>query len=276
MNHELTIYYVFAAITGICIGSFINVVITRLPEKGKFLGSSRSECPSCGHIIRWYDLVPVLSYILLLGRCRDCKAFISPRYPIVELSGVLFAILSIYRFGFDFQVYINPADDYAITYFTSFDFATILVFGVSMILLAVTFIDFKTSEIPDSLVIALTPFAVASVWLFPDVSLLSHVIGFLAVALPMFLTTIIVPGAFGGGDIKLMAVCGFLLGWELTVVAFFIAIILGGSTAIYLMASGRRKKGQHMVFGPSLCAGVVAAMYYGNEILNWYLSIFWF
>jgi len=149
-----------------------------------------------------------------------------------------------------------------------------MVFAVTMLLLAIALIDFDTAQIPDSLIIALAPLAVASVWLLPNVTLLSHAIGLVAVALPMLLLTLAIPGAFGGGDIKLMAVCGFLLGWQLTLLAFFIALLLGGSIAIFLLASGKRKRGQHMVFGPAICAGTVTALFYGKEIIRFYLSLY--
>jgi leader peptidase (prepilin peptidase)/N-methyltransferase len=155
-----------------------------------------------------------------------------------------------------------------------FDYATIIVYGITMIMIAITVIDFKTSEIPDSLVISILPFAVAAVWLMPDITLLSRLIGFASIALPMFLLTLLVPGAFGGGDIKLIAACGFLLGWQLTLVAFFIAVLLGGTTAVYLMVSGRRRTGQHMVFGPAICTGVVVTLFYGNDLILWYLNRF--
>jgi len=143
-----------------------------------------------------------------------------------------------------------------------------------MILLAIALIDFSTSEIPDSLIIAIVPFAIASIWLIPDVTILSHAIGLVAVALPLLLLTLVIPGAFGGGDIKLIAVCGFLLGWQQTLLAFFIALILGGGVAAFLLLSGKRKRGQHMVFGPAICAGVVVAMFFGKYILDWYLAFY--
>jgi len=149
-----------------------------------------------------------------------------------------------------------------------------MVYAVTMILLAIALIDFDTTQIPDSLIIALAPFAVASIWLLPDVTLLSHAIGLAAVALPMLLLTLAIPGAFGGGDIKLMAACGFLLGWQLTLLAFFIALLIGGSIAVFLLTSGKRKRGQHMVFGPAICAGTVTALFYGNEIIRFYLSLY--
>ena len=250
------IIYIFIAIIGACIGSFLNVVITRLPEKGAFMSDSRSKCPECNHAIRAYDLFPVLSWLILLGRCRDCKAKISPRYPLVESTGAFFAIASLLRYNLDWSA--------------------LIVYGVTMILLAIAVIDFKTTEIPDSLNIAIIPFAIASIWLLPTVPWYSHLIGIVTVALPMLLLTLAVPGAFGGGDIKLMFVCGLLLGWQLTVLAFFLALILGGSVAIFLMASGKRKRGQHMVFGPALCVGVVTALFFGTGIINWYLQLFLF
>ena len=96
-----------------------------------------------------------------------------------------------------------------------------------------------------------------------------------SVALPMLLLSLFIPGAFGGGDIKLMAVCGFLLGWQLTLIAFFIALLLGGGIAIYLLLSGKRNRGEHMVFGPALCIGVALSLYFGKEILDYYLGFFY-
>jgi len=248
--------YIFAAVLGSLFGSFLNVVIARLPENGKFFSNTRSQCPACGHVIRWYDLFPVFSWIFLLGRCRDCKARISIRYPLVEASGALLAIAAIWRFG------LEPV--------------TILVYAVTVILLAIALIDHDTSEIPDSLHIALIPFAILSIWLLTDITLLSHIIGFFAISVPMLLLSLVIPGAFGGGDIKLIAVCGFLLGWQLTILAFFIALLIGGSIAVYLMLSGRRKRGEHMVFGPAICVGVATSLYFGKDILDLYLSLYGF
>ena len=248
--------YIFFAVVGSLIGSFLNVVIARLPVKGKFLSESRSKCPACGHTIRWYDLFPVISWIVLLGRCRDCKTRISVRYPIVEAAGAFFAVAGIWHFG------LVPV--------------TVLVYAVTMILLAISLIDYDTSEIPYSLIIALIPLAIASIWLFPDVTLLSRFIGLFSIALPMILISLIKPGAFGGGDINLMAVCGFMLGWQLILVAFFIGLVICGSIAIFFLLSGKRKIGEHIVFGPSLCVGIAVSIYFGNEILSWYLSFYGF
>jgi len=269
---EFTIIYIYAAVIGLCVGSFINVVITRLPEKGKFLSKSRSECPNCKKPIRAYDLIPVLSWIFLLGRCRDCKERISLRYPVVEILGALVAVVSLLKYEFYYVFHITSLEDAIYVIRFDFNYAAVILFGVSMILLAVSIIDFNTTEIPNSLIIALIPFAIAAIWLLPDTTLLSHAIGLVAISVPMLLLTLLIPGAFGGGDIKLMFVCGFLLGWQLTLLSFFIALLLGGGTALFLLATGRRKKGQHMVFGPALCTGVVTSLFVGNYILDWYIG----
>ena len=252
----LIIIYVFSTMTGSLFGSFLNVVITRLPVKGKFFSEARSQCPECKHTIRWYDLIPVFSWIFLLGRCRDCKARISVRYPLVEAAGALLAVVSLWHFG------LEPA--------------AVLVYAVTMVLLAIALIDFDTTEIPDPLIIALVPFAILSIWFLPNITLLSHAIGLVSIALPMLLLSLAIPGAFGGGDIKLMAVCGFMLGWQLSLVAFFIALLIGGSIAAYLMLSGKRKRGDHMVFGPALCIGIALSVYIGSEILELYQSLYRF
>ncbi len=245
--------YVWLAVFGLCIGSFMNVVVYRLPE-GKFFSQSRSFCPACGTTLRWMDLLPVVSYVLLKGKCRYCGGRISVRYPLVEAFCGFLAVFCFMRFGFDWK--------------------TPLVFAVLMILVAVTLIDFDTMEIPDSLVIALIPLALAGIWCYRDISLLERIIGFFVISLPLTVITVIIKDAFGGGDIKLMAVCGFLLGWKFTLLAFVVSLILGGGVAVYLLISKKSRAGAHMAFGPYLCVGLALALFFGNEIISAYLSLF--
>ena len=154
---------------------------------------------------------------------------------------------------------------------------TPLAFCVVAILLAVTLFDLSTTEIPNGLIIALIPFAIAAIWIQPEATfldtLINRGIGFVAVSVPMFILAFLI-GGFGGGDVKLMAVCGLLLGWEGILLAFFIGVVIGGFTAIAKLLLKKAKKGDQMVFGPHLCLGITAALLYGEEIISLYLSLF--
>lgn len=143
-----------------------------------------------------------------------------------------------------------------------------------MILVAITMIDFDTMTIPNGLVIALIVPTIAMELIHPEISLLERIIGFFIISLPMYLLIIVIPDCFGGGDVKLIAVGGFLLGWKLTLVAGFIAILLGGCYAVWLLLSKKSKKGAHIAFGPYLSIGIVVSLLYGNSLLNAYLSLF--
>lgn len=143
---------------------------------------------------------------------------------------------------------------------------------VIIILLAITVVDFRKMEIPNALVLALVPLAIAAA--FDGRSILHRIIGFFIISVPMLVLALIVDSAFGGGDIKLIAVCGFLLGYSRTLLAFFIAILLGGTVAAVLMLLRKKDKSAHIPFGPYICAGVVTAMLFGDGIISWYLSLF--
>lgn len=245
--------YFWTALFGACIGSFLNVVVYRLP-KGSFFAEARSYCPACKEQLGWRELVPVFSFLFQKGRCMHCGARISARYPLVEAASAVLAVISFARFGFDARAPLS--------------------FGVMAVLLAVALIDHDTMEIPDSLVLALLTLAVYGVWAFRDISLMERVIGFFVISLPMLLTALVVVGAFGGGDVKLMAACGFLLGWRNTLLAFFIALLFSGGYACWLLATGKAKRGAKLAFGPYLCAGVAAALLWGGEIIRFYLDLF--
>jgi leader peptidase (prepilin peptidase)/N-methyltransferase len=239
----------FSAVLGACFGSFVNAAALRTAQKESFI-KGRSKCPHCEKTLRWTELIPLISYLAQRGRCRGCKKALSPRYLLAELICAATAALCFLRFGF---LWMAP-----------------LAFGVIVLLLAVTLIDQQTMEIPDGLIIALIPLAAAAIWARPEVTLLERGIGAAAVSIPMLLMALIIKGGFGGGDIKLMAVCGFLLGWQCTVLAFFIALVTGVCFALIT----KKKKGEHFAFGPFLCIGTAAAMLYGREIISAYLNLF--
>lgn len=245
--------YAIIFIYGACIGSFLNVVIYRVPNEIS-IAKGRSYCPRCNTQIRNYDLVPIASYLKLKGKCRQCKAQISKRYPLVELFTGMVAVMIFMVKGFAM--------------------ISVTVFIVSAILIAISMIDFDTMTIPDGLVIAMIPLAIYMAFMQSDVSFISSVIGFFAVSVPMLLLNQVIPDSFGGGDVKLIAVCGFMLGWENTLLAMFIAILIGGIYAVYLLVSGKSKRGAHIAFGPYICLGVYISMLYGNEIIKLYLGMF--
>lgn len=253
MESILLLFYVYSFLIGICIASFVNVVIWRVPQGLSFV-KGRSYCPSCNHQLSWMDLFPLFSYLALRGKCRYCDAKIPARDTVLEFIGGIIGAYCFYHFQFTWD--------------------TLVVFSIFMIMVAITMIDFDTMTIPNGLIIALiVPIGIFTV-LHPELSLMSRVIGLFIVSLPMYLLTVLIPDCFGGGDIKLIAVCGFLLGWKLTLLAFFISVLIGGGYAIYLLISKKSKKGAHIAFGPYLCIGIMVSLLYGNAIIQWYLALF--
>jgi leader peptidase (prepilin peptidase)/N-methyltransferase len=245
------ILYLYIFVVGIVIGSFLNVVIYRVPKELSF-AKGRSFCPHCQAQIKGYHNVPVFSYLWLRGKCADCGEPISIRYPLVELVTGLMAILIFAVYGFSFQ--------------------WLVVFTAGAILICITMIDFDTMIIPNGLVIALMAPALLSFFFFPQVGILSRVIGIFVISLPMLALALFIPDAFGGGDIKLMAVAGFMLGWGHTLLATFIGLLLGGAVAVYLLA--QKTKDKHMAFGPYLCIGIMTALLFGDIIIQWYFNLF--
>ena len=241
------------ALSGASAGSFINAAALRRKE-GISIAGGRSRCPVCGRTLKWFELIPVLSWFMLAGRCRTCKAKISPRYMLVEVVGAVATALCYLRF--------------------SLSWMTLVASGVAVILLAVAMFDLTVMEIPNGLVVALIPLAAGCFIVQPEITLLSRGIGLLIVSVPMLVLALVINGAFGGGDIKLMAVCGVMLGWQNTALAFFFSIVTAGCISLRLIAAGKAKKGAHIAFGPHLCAGVMAALLYGDTVIGWYLRLF--
>ncbi len=247
------VLYLFVFLFGSCIGSFLNVIVYRVPRSISFV-RGRSVCPACGETLKPLDLIPVLSYLLLRGRCRNCGAKIAPRYLLAELFCGGMAVWLFIHYDFTLQA--------------------LCAFALCALLWTVALIDHDTMTIPNGLVIALIVPAAAAVLLFPRVGLLSRAIGLFAVSVPLWLLTLCIPDCFGGGDIKLMAVCGFALGWQTALLAAFIAVILCGGYALFLLVPRRIGKKAHIAFGPYLALGVAAAFVYGDAMLTGYLSLF--
>jgi len=243
--------YIIALVYGLLLGSFLNVCIYRIPLK-KSIVSPPSACPKCNYQLKWYDNIPVLSYIYLGGKCRKCKEDISIRYPMVEmLSGFLMLMLYHY-YGLSTQLI-----------FVSFIILTLIV---------ITFIDIDHKLIPNEVVITLLAIGIIYEFVERPVPLLEGVIGFFAASVPLLLIAILSKGGMGGGDIKLMAVVGIFLGWKGVLIALFIGAFIGAIVGIITIILKIKKRKDIMPFGPFLCIGIAASTVFGENILNFYLS----
>ena len=236
---------------GIVIGSFINVLIYRVPKKENIV-TKRSHCMECGYQLKWYDLIPIFSYLFLRGRCRKCGARISVQYPIIEaVNGILYVLLFLkYRLSIETLLYC-------------------LLFSA---LLALSIIDFRTFEIPVGFNYFILVLGIARVvtdyrnWLL-------YVIGLVSVSAVLLLIFLITKGrGIGGGDVKLMAATGLLLGWKLNVLGFVIGCILGA--VIHVIRMKVSKEGRTLAMGPYLSAGIAISVFFGAEIVSWYVSFF--
>lgn len=244
---------------GAALFSFMNVVAWRLP-RGMDPLRGRSICPQCGAVLGAQDLVPVFSWVFLRGRCRRCGAPIPVRYLCVEVLGGLLALGCTWRYGAALAL---PGGLFGMSW------EALLALCVCGILLSIALIDAETQTIPDRLNLALGVCGVLSVLLAPA-QWPSHLIGALCVSVPMFLLCLVIDGAFGGGDIKLMAAAGLFLGWQHTLLAMFFGILGGGLYGMYLLAAKKADKKDHFAFGPFLCVGIGLAMLFGTPVLDWY------
>jgi leader peptidase (prepilin peptidase)/N-methyltransferase len=248
------------ALLGLLIGSFLNVVVHRVPL-GQSVASPPSACPACGTAIRPRDNVPVVSWLLLGGKCRDCAEPISKRYPLVELgTGVLFAVVAL-RFGLD---PVLPAYLY------------LAAVGV-----ALTLIDLDVRRLPDVLTLPSYPVALvllgAAAFFGSDSGeFLCAVLGGLAMFALYFGLCFAYPAGMGFGDVKLSGVLGLYLGWlgwGVWAVGLFLGFFLGGLFGVLLMLRGRGGRKTAVPFGPFMLAGAMVAVLVGDEAVEAYRAV---
>lgn len=257
-------FYIFIFFLGLIIGSFVNVLIYRIPE-GKSIVSPPSSCTTCGNRLTTIDLVPVFSYVFLKGKCRHCGDKISPRYPLIELlTAVVFTILFI-KYGFTVPF---------------FAFAYLM-----MILIAVFFIDIDHRIIPNGLVLAglagglvffiyncISPMPEIfgdSKWWTPLVGLFPGS-GFLLLVAILGALIYRTEDAMGMGDVKLMAPIGLFLGWKLCITALAASILLGGVLSMVLILLRIKKRKDTVAFGPFIVIGAFATIMWGWELVHWF------
>ncbi|MDD2540128.1 MAG: prepilin peptidase [Desulfuromonadaceae bacterium] len=253
----LMIYSLFVFVFGMVVGSFLNVCICRMP-KDESIVSPPSHCPLCSYQLRWYDNIPVLSYLFLRGKCRGCGAHISLQYPLVELLNGLLALLLFLRFG------------------PTLAFATLFLFCSALVV--ITFIDIEHQIIPDEISLpgiivgfALSFFLKGHGWLN---SLLGILLGGGSLLLVAFLYQRLTgKDGMGGGDIKLLAMMGAFLGWKAVPFIIFASSLVGSLIGITIMVLQKKDSKLAIPFGPYLAFGAVLYIFYGKALIRWYLSL---
>jgi leader peptidase (prepilin peptidase)/N-methyltransferase len=244
---------VAVALFGLAIGSFLNVVIARVPA-GRSLVRPGSACPGCSALLKWYDNIPVLSFLVLRGRCRACGMTISWRYPIVEMVTAVVLVLA--------YVALGPSADFAV--------AVVLLAA----LIAITGIDLQHQLIPDAITLPGILVGLLLNLATGRISWVESVIGIL-VGGGLFVAIILVSrGGMGGGDLKLGAMLGAFLGWKALLFALFVAIVLGGVVGTVLLVTGLRGRKDPVPFGPFLAAGGAMALFWGERAFGWWMGGF--
>jgi leader peptidase (prepilin peptidase)/N-methyltransferase len=241
---------------GGCFGSFFNVVLCRAPKKEEFI-KTRSHCPECGHVLKWFELVPIFSYMFLKGRCRKCMVRLSPQYLLMELfcgGGMLWAFLALggLEAARPHQMIIG-----------------MLLFPV---LVSLSAEDIRKTEIPywctGTIALLGVISTVLSIFLPSDVLWWEHLIGMLIISVPFAIFALL--GAMGGGDVQLVAAAGLLLGFAI-VPSVLIALVFGSVFGIIVKLT---KKRATICFGPFLALGIAAGYLYGYKLIQLYSGIF--
>jgi leader peptidase (prepilin peptidase)/N-methyltransferase len=236
---------------GIVIGSFLNVCIFRIPKKEDIVKMS-SHCMSCGYHLKWYDMVPIFSFLALRGKCRRCGAKLSVQYPLIEAANGILYVCIVWTGGIGIE--------------------SLLYCLMASALLVLSVIDFRTYEIPFG--INLFILALGLVRAVTDFSnIVTYLIGSLSVSIVLAILYYATGGrAIGGGDVKLMAACGLLLGWKLIILAFLLGCVLGA--VIHVIRMKVSGEGRVLAMGPYLSMGVLIAALWGGRLLTWYFGQF--
>lgn len=258
---------IFIFLTGLCFGSFLNVCIYRIPLEQSIVFPP-SGCPKCNNRLEAIDMIPVLSYIFLKGKCRNCKEPISIQYPIVEFLTAVIWLVTYLRYGFTVE--------------------TAGLIYLFTILIPIFFIDFKHMIIPNGLVliglaggaivlayhIFVGPFALyeSSLWYTPLIGMVSASGILFAIAI-IGLMIYKNDGAMGMGDVKLFMPIGLFLGWKLALLALFLSIMLGGIISIILLLFKIKDRKSAIPFGPFIISATFFAALYGNQFLRWYFKL---
>lgn len=245
-------YIILFFLFGAVFGSFFNVVGIRLPKDESFT-NDRSYCPNCKKVLHWFELIPIISFVVQRGKCRNCKQRISPIYPLVEsLTGLLFAF-SYIKIGFSWELVI----------------ALLLVSMLMIILVS----DIRYMIIQNKILLFFLPFFIIMRLIKPLDPWWSPIAGAAAATLLLALIIIVSRGGMGAGDMKLFGVLGIVLGLQNVFLAFFLACLIGAVVGMLLIGLNIIKRKQPIPFGPYIVVAALIAYFYGNELIDWYFQL---
>lgn len=245
---------------GLLIGSFLNVCIYRIPREESIAFPS-SHCPSCNTSLKWYDNIPISSYIILRGKCRYCSQKISTQYPIIEFLNAIIYLILFYKFNLTINFIF-----YAL---------------ISSTLIIITIIDLKKMIIPDSLVITLLILSLLHTALnyiihkIP-INFIDSIGGLILASIIFLLIIVISRGGMGVGDATLIGALGFILGVKNILLTIFLSFILGGIISVFLLATKLKTKKDPIPFGPFIVLGFMITLFFGENLIEWYMSIFFY
>jgi leader peptidase (prepilin peptidase)/N-methyltransferase len=252
LYHE-TLVFIFGAL----VGSFLNVCICRMP-KNESVVSPPSHCPRCDYRIHWYDNIPLISYLLLHGKCRGCGSRISWQYPLVELLNGLLTLALFLRFG------------------PTVSFPVLFLFCSALVV--ITFIDLEHQIIPDEISLPGVVIGFLCSFVLPDLSWLESLLGILLGGGILLLVAygyqwLTGKDGMGGGDIKLLAMMGAFLGWKSVLFILFASSLTGSVIGITMMMVQKKDTKLAIPFGPYLASGAVLYIFFGRQIIAWYLNL---
>lgn len=242
---------------GLIFGSFLNVCIYRIP-KGESISFPPSHCMNCSNKIKWYDLFPVISYIVLRGKCRHCGDKISIRYPIIELlNGCLYGALYL-KYGFSIILL-----QYCI---------------LVSLLIVIGMIDYDTTDVYTSttiigIILGISLIIVNYFFVNHSIYISSQYIFGAALGGGMITVIILLTHGMGWGDAEICFVCGLFLGFKLTIVMMFFSFVFGGIIGVALLLLKKKGRKDYIPFGPFIAIAGIFTVLFGNSIINWYFSL---
>ena len=243
-------------LVGLVFGSFLNVVIYRIP-RNELVRKGRSKCPKCGQQLRWYHNIPVISYLVLRGKCGFCGKKIALRYPVVELINAAMYLYFFWQFGFEYNFFV-------------FSF-------LGSVLLAIFFIDLDFQIIPDVITLPGMILALTASFMPGGIGIVNAAIGLVIGGGSLYLIALLGDWLFkkesmGGGDIKMAAMLGAFLGWQKVLFIFISSAVIGLVISVALMLFSSKLRQERVVpFGPFLALAALLAILYGDSLINYYL-----